>query len=97
MGDYRYSRGCIRTHLVGRTATQGERIVCTGETKRGKRDFARQQMVDKVTMPYSNLFNATENHVAAAQMWLDKFQRGNVVDGHPLKFNEQYFHNWKRS
>jgi len=54
-------------------------------------------MVDKVTMPYSNLFNATENHVAAAQIWLDKFQRGNVVDGPLLKFNGQYFHNWKRS
>tara|TARA_R110000822_G_scaffold33328_4_gene95113 strand:- start:7 stop:312 length:306 start_codon:yes stop_codon:yes gene_type:complete len=81
------ARAAIRTRFHGPTNTRGARISAYRE---GWSDIPSE----KVYVHYEYGMNADENHHAAAQTFLDKFNKGNVASKRPLCFDGDYFWTW---
>ena len=81
------ARAAIRTRFKGPTNSNGSRLTAYRE---GYGDIAAQ----KKTMAYDYGLNTDENHMKAAQDFLDKFNPGNTVNLKAYCFDGDYFWTW---
>lgn len=78
----------IRTRYAGPTNTRGSRIIVTED--RWGDDAPR-----RVTVGWDHALNATQNHAAAAQAWLDKHNAGARVKTPGLEFAHDCYFTWE--
>lgn len=82
------TRASIRTRFRGPTNTKASRIIATDDAAFGEKPR-------RLTFQCDYALNLTENHVAAAQAWMDKFNPGNKIVEPGLAFASEFYWTWK--
>ena len=82
------TRASIRTRYAGPTNTRGSRIIVTEDSWGDHRPR-------KVIVSWDYALNPTQNHVAAAQAWLDTHNAGARVETPGLEFAHDCYFTWE--
>jgi len=82
------TRASIRTRFNGPTNTKASRITASDDAACGEKPR-------RITLHWNFGMSPSENHVAAAQAWLNKFNPGNKVVEPGLGFDADYYWKWE--
>lgn len=84
------TRASIRTRYHGPGNVKGSRLSVSDDAAFGEKPR-------RITVHWDYALNPTENHAAAAQAWLDKFNPGNKVVEPGLGFDGDYHWTWEEA
>lgn len=82
------TRASIRTRFVGPTNYRPSRVTVSDDGSFGSEPR-------RLTWSWDPALSGRENHAAAVQEWLDKFNPGTVVKGPGLGFAHEYYWTWE--
>jgi hypothetical protein len=84
------ARAAIRTRFVGPTNTRPSRVIVSDDGLFDKAVKPRRKVVS-----WDYRLNTAENHIAAAQVWLDLHNPGVSVVEPGLSFENDYYWTWE--
>ena len=82
------TRASIRSRFNGPTNTKSSRVTVSDDAAFGEKPR-------RITFNWDYGMSPSENHVAAAQVWLNKFNPGNKVVEPGLGFDADYYWTWE--
>ena len=82
------TRAAIRTRYAGPTNSRGSRIIASAK-------WFSDQRPRRITYHWDYALDVAENHAAAAQAWLDRFNDyGATIEGPGLNYDGDYHWTW---